>query len=104
MFDAPDTTTSCARRDRSNSPLQALTLLNDPVFVESAQHWALHSNWQADCDWLTQAFRSYLSRQPSSAELSRLRDYYHDQLQTLAELSHEQVQAMCGAHFVRLSA
>lgn len=104
MFDAPDTTTSCARRDRSNSPLQALTLLNDPVFVESAQHWALHSDWQMDCDWLTQVFRSYLSRQPSSAELTRLRKYYQDQLQTLAELSDEQVQALCGAHFVRPSA
>lgn len=104
MFDAPDTTTSCARRDRSNSPLQALTLLNDPVFVESAQHWALHCDWQADCDWLTQAFRSYLSRQPSSAEWTRLRKYYHDQLQALAELSDEQVRAMCGANFVRPSA
>ncbi len=103
MFDAPDTTVSCARRDRSNSPLQALTLLNDPVFVECAQHWALHSDWQADSDWLRQAFRSYLSRQPSPAELDRLREYYLNQRQTLTELSEEQVRELCGTDFAHTS-
>ena len=40
-FDAPNADTSCARRPRSNTPLSALTSLNETVFVEAAQAMAL---------------------------------------------------------------
>ena len=40
MFDAPDRGVCTVRRDRSNTPLQALTLLNDRAFVEMMQAFA----------------------------------------------------------------
>ena len=36
-FDVPDSNAACTRRERSNTPLQALTIWNDPVFVECGQ-------------------------------------------------------------------
>src|SRR5207248_7547493 len=40
LFDAPDATTACTRRNRSDSPLQALTSLNDEAYVEFARAFA----------------------------------------------------------------
>jgi hypothetical protein len=39
-FDAPNGDSACARRPRSNTPLSALTSLNEPIFVEAAQAMA----------------------------------------------------------------
>lgn len=81
-FDAPDSTTACSRRERSNSPLQALTLLNDPVFFTAAQAMgrelaALGS--QSDELRLTDACYRCLGRAPRSPELARLVALLQDQ-------------------------
>jgi hypothetical protein len=70
LFDAPDASAACTRRDRSDTPVQALTLLNDPTFLHSAQGLARHVVRQATGDKarLARAFRICLSRLPSKAE------------------------------------
>ncbi len=68
VFDAPDGLASCTRRNRSNTPLQALTLLNDPAFFEAAQALAK----VIDREGLAAAFRRCTSRVPEAAELAVL--------------------------------
>src|SRR5439155_6508062 len=50
VFDAPDSTSTCTRRNRSNTPLQALTLLNDQGFFELAQALAARILKEAGSD------------------------------------------------------
>ncbi|MSU27111.1 MAG: DUF1553 domain-containing protein [Pedosphaera sp.] len=82
-FDAPDSNTSCARRERSNTPLQALTLLNDPVFFECAQQLGARMAEVPTADAAERirlGFTRCLSRPPSAEELSRLLKLYEAQL------------------------
>lgn len=68
-FDAPNGDASCVRRSRSNTPLQALTTLNEPLFMECAQSLALKTLAEGganDAERLDYAFRRCLSRSPSS--------------------------------------
>lgn len=99
-FDAPDTTVACARRERSNSPLQSLTLLNDPAFVECAQHLAqrLVTDGEIEIeDWVRHAYRLCLAREPRSDELSRAFDFIEEQRELIAELGTEDLQAYLGS-------
>jgi hypothetical protein len=87
-FDAPDSMQSCSRRERSTTPLQALNLLNDPVFVEAAQVLAariLREQTGSLTDRLNYAFRLCLARAPRPKELDRLASYYEEQKRILAE-------------------
>lgn len=89
-FDLPDPSRSCTRRERSNTPLQALNLLNDPVFVEAAQALARrieayamrrmreHGSVTTD-ECIDYAFRACLARSPKAEELVRLREYLDEQ-------------------------
>jgi hypothetical protein len=74
-YDAPNGDFACVRRSRSNTPLQALTGLNEPVFVECARALGLKTlteGGQTDADRLTYAFRRCLARRPNAAEASEL--------------------------------
>ena len=87
-FDAPDANTACTRRPRSNTPLQALTLANDRVFVEAAQGLAMRvlkeSPSAAEPERLRYAFRLCFAREPSAVESSRLAALLAGQRQTFA--------------------
>jgi hypothetical protein len=81
-FDFPDTNRSCTRRVRSNTPLQALTLLNDPVFFEAAQALAarvLREGGKTTPARLNRACLLCLARPPSAAERARLAKYLEAQ-------------------------
>jgi mono/diheme cytochrome c family protein len=74
-FDAPNGDFSCVRRARSNTPLQALVTLNEPLFVECAQALALKTlelGGTGDETRVEYLFRRCLSRRPSDAERQEL--------------------------------
>ncbi|MBC7820659.1 MAG: DUF1553 domain-containing protein, partial [Planctomycetaceae bacterium] len=84
-FDAPPPVDVCTRRDRSNTPLQALTLLNDPVFGEMAAAFAervRREGGASDQDRLRFAWKVCFGRSGSEAELTRLQQYFDVQRDT----------------------
>jgi hypothetical protein len=70
-FDAPNGDFSCVRRTRSNTPLQALTSLNEPIFLECARalaRRALAEGGSTDSDRIKIAFRCCVARLPTEKE------------------------------------
>jgi hypothetical protein len=85
-FDGPSGEACLARRERSNTPLQALTLLNDTVFLECARALGKMAA-QADGDEAARAellFRRCLTRPPSNEEREKLVRFYKAQLARFA--------------------
>ena len=77
LFDCPDANLTCVSRHSSITPLQALTLLNNEIFVEAAREFgkrALKQDSADDDARLTLAFRLCVSRQPSVAEFDQFRE------------------------------
>lgn len=74
-FDMPNGDFACVRRARSNTPLQALTSLNEPVFLECARELALRTvrdGGKTDEERIVSAFRRCLSRKPDADEVKTL--------------------------------
>ncbi len=77
-FDAPEREFCTVRRSRTNTPLQALVLLNGPQFVEAARHLGqrmLNRKGSVD-DRIAWAFRMVTSRKPAEQEIPVLRESY----------------------------
>jgi hypothetical protein len=75
-FDAPNGDSTCIRRARSNTPLQALTTLNEPMYLEMARALALKTlsdGGQSEDQRITYAFRRCVARKPTQKETVALR-------------------------------
>jgi predicted CXXCH cytochrome family protein len=82
-FDAPTADSSCTRRVRSNTPLQALATLNEKSFVEAAQAMALRVMKEGGADDRSRAtyvFRLCTGRMPDADEVNKLLQFWKEQL------------------------
>ncbi|MCS7017000.1 MAG: DUF1549 and DUF1553 domain-containing protein, partial [Gemmatales bacterium] len=92
VFDAPEGTTSCTRRVRSNTPLQALTLLNDPAYFELAQAFGARIIREApgsDVERIRYACRLAWCRWPEPGEMERMTAFVRRQREALRENESE---------------
>lgn len=82
-FDGPSGEACMARRDRSNTPLQALTLLNDEIFMDCARALGRWGAGQAQPPETTieQMFRRCLTRPPTESEKTKLVNFYKAQIE-----------------------
>ena len=81
-FDGTSGENCLAKRDRSNTPLQALTLLNDEMFLELARAAGSEVHLQKKDPVLT-LFRRFLTRPPSAEETQALQSYLDQQIERL---------------------
>ncbi len=103
-FDAPDSNVCQVRRERSNTPLQALTLLNDPVFVECAQSLgrrlvaevpARSASEGVSHERIRHGFRLCVGREPIAEESDRLARLFED-LHALCKAKPEAAAKLLG--------
>jgi hypothetical protein len=100
-FDTPDSNVCVVRRERSNTPLQALTLLNDTVFVEASQALGKRVLTDAkdgtEADRITRAFRLCFGRAPLPSETERLAKLL-DRFRELAKADPAGAAKLVGAY------
>jgi hypothetical protein len=87
-FDAPPGEVSCVRRARSNTPVQALTTLNEPLFVEAARalgERAWRDGGRTEAARVAFVFRRVVGRQPLEGEARELEAFVAKQKQRLGE-------------------
>src|SRR2546426_9859476 len=102
-FDEPTSENSCPRRVRSNTPLQALTTLNEKTFVEAGQAMALRVVKEGGADNRSRAayaFELCTGRKPAAGELEKLLKFWQEQYDYFQERTAAAVNVSVadGAH------
>jgi len=106
VFDAPSREVTIQRRNRSNTPLQALTTLNDPAFFEAAQAMAKRIQMEGGSDVRSRVaygFRLVTSRRPLAEESDALTAAYEEERAHFASNTKE-AEAVCGTPNPELAA
>lgn len=87
MFDASNRDQCEVKRLLTNTPLQALIMMNDPGVLEAARVFSqkLVSESSTPSEKIIKAFRSIICRKPTAKEQKILTDYYNEQLQTFKQ-------------------
>ncbi len=99
VFDAPNGDFSCVRRNRSNTPLQALATLNEPIFMDCARALAaraLKEGGKSDAQRLNYAFRLCVSRPPDSFEKATLTALLGKERKRIADGALDAVEVATG--------
>ena len=95
-FDAPNREQSCIKRDRSNTPLQALQLMNDIQHYEAARGLAqrmMTSSTEAAAR-ITFAYRTVLSRPPAAEEMAVVLELYQRQMRKYEAMPEDAKKAV----------
>ncbi|MDA1142549.1 MAG: PSD1 and planctomycete cytochrome C domain-containing protein [Planctomycetota bacterium] len=95
-FDAPNRESSCFRRERSNTPLQALQLMNDVQYFEAARGLATRMMGASaePAGKVTFAYRTVLSRVPATEEATLVETFYREKLARYREVPAEAAAAI----------
>lgn len=97
LFDAPDSNIACVRRERSNTPLQALALMNDIAFYECSKSLGLSlaTSGLSIEKTIRKAFVDCLSRFPSESEMLQMKSLF-DEFKKHYESNPDQAKKVLG--------
>ena len=103
-FDAPNRETCQVRRARTNTPLQALVLMNDVQFFEAARKFAervMREGGANAKERVTFAFRSVLARHPNTTELTSLTALFNEHLSEFSKDSESATKLLSSGESAR---